>query len=141
MSRMSLPHGEPAFVDEHHVLVAARARLSGAPCDVYADSSLLGTHPVPLTRVLGTEPPSGFGVAEEVPNEQLRLAGRHRFSRYQLVFELSDDAVGTTLLSARTFADFPGLHGRVYRALVIGSGAHVLAVRHMLRSVRSSSAT
>ena len=141
MSRMSLPHGEPAFVDEHHVLVAAPRAVVWRALRRYADSSLLGTHPVPLTRLLGTEPPSGFGVAEEVPNEQLRLAGRHRFSRYQLVFELSDDADATTLLSARTFADFLGLHGRVYRALVIGSGAHVLAVRHMLRSVRSSSAT
>ena len=88
---------------------------------------------------LGGEPQRRRTV-DEAPDEQLRLAGRHRFSRYQLVFGLSDDADGT-LLSARTYADFPGLHGRVYRALVIGSGAHVLAVRHMLRSVRSSSAT
>ncbi len=53
---------------------------------------------------------------------------------------VDDDADGT-LLSARTYADFPGVGGRVYRALVVGSGAHVLAVRRMLRSVRSSSAT
>ena len=137
MSRIA---GEPAFVDEHHVLIAAPRAVVWRALRRYADSSLLGTRGSPLAGLLGTEPPGGFGVADKAPDEQLRLAGRHRFSRYQLVFGLSDDADGT-LLSARTYADFPGLHGRVYRALVIGSGAHVLAVRHMLRSVRSSSAT
>ena len=33
-------------------------------------------------------------------------------------------------------AAFPGPLGRVYRALVIGTRGHVVAVMHMLRSVR-----
>jgi hypothetical protein len=69
----------------------------------------------------------------------LGLSGRHRFSRYLLVFQLADAGDGTTAVSARTFADFPGVHGRVYQTLVIGSRAHVLAVRSMLRSIGRSS--
>jgi hypothetical protein len=64
------------------------------------------------------------------------MAGRHRFSRYRLVFELVDAADNETQLSARTYAEFPGLQGRVYRALVIGTRVHVLATNQILRSVR-----
>jgi hypothetical protein len=90
----------------------------------------------PLARILGTMPRSGFEVAQAVPAETLTLAGRHRFSRYALVFELHDAAGGGTVLSAKTYASFPGLRGRVYRVLVIGAGAHVVATGHMLRDVR-----
>ena len=88
-----------------------------------------------LARVLGTEPPSGFAVAEEVPGRLVRLVGRHRFSRYQLLFEL-DDIGGDTILRARSYGEFPGLHGRAYRAVVIGTRGHVLATRYLLRQVR-----
>jgi hypothetical protein len=64
------------------------------------------------------------------------MAGRHRFSQYRLVFDLSGIPNGETLLGARTYAAFPGVHGRAYRALVIGSRAHVVATRHILRSVQ-----
>ena len=64
------------------------------------------------------------------------MAGRHRFSRYRLVFELVDAADDETQLSARTYAEFPGLRGRAYRALVIGTRLHVLATNQILRSVR-----
>lgn len=74
-------------------------------------------------------PRSGFENSHEVSQEYLRLSGRHRFSRYWLVFALGDDVDGTTVVSARTFADFPGRLGRAYRGLVIGSRIHVLAVR------------
>ncbi len=67
------------------------------------------------------------------------LTGRHRFSRYRLEFELGDLANGETVLSARTYAAFPGIAGQVYRALVIGSRAHVVAVQGILRSIRRSS--
>jgi hypothetical protein len=33
-------------------------------------------------------------------------------------------------------ADFPGVRCRVYRALGIGTGVHVLGARRMLRSIR-----
>ena len=90
----------------------------------------------PLSRLWGAEPRTGFEVAREVPNQQLGLAGRHRFSRYLLVFELGDLPGEETLLAAKTYAEFPGLHGGVYRALVIGTRFHVVAVRRMLSWIR-----
>jgi hypothetical protein len=40
------------------------------------------------------------------------------------------------MLRATTYAAFPGARGQAYRALVIGSRAHVLAGRHLLHAVR-----
>jgi hypothetical protein len=45
------------------------------------------------------------------------------------------------VLTATTRAAFPGARGRAYRALVIGTRAHVLATRHMLHAVRRLSLT
>jgi hypothetical protein len=65
------------------------------------------------------------------------LTGRHRFSRYALILTLAEQPDGT-MLCARTQASFPGLHGSLYRALVIGSGAHRVLVRRLLRTIRRS---
>lgn len=89
----------------------------------------------PLTRMLGTEPPAGFAIAEQVEPARLVLRGRHRFSRYELAFDLGDAGPGRTRLRATTRAAFPGPHGRVYRALVIGTRLHVVATRGLLRRV------
>jgi hypothetical protein len=43
--------------------------------------------------------------------------------------------------TATTRASFPGARGQAYRALVIGTRAHVLATRHMLHAVRRLSLT
>lgn len=72
----------------------------------------------------------GFAVTRADPPRRLELHGHHRFASYTLVFELTEQR-----LHARTFADFPGLTGRLYRALVIGSGGHHWAVQSMLRAV------
>jgi hypothetical protein len=53
-----------------------------------------------------------------------------------LTFALTDGAEGTTHLRARTYALFPGVRGQVYRALVIGTRAHLVATSQILRSVR-----
>jgi hypothetical protein len=91
-----------------------------------------------LSWLLGTDPPGGFVVAEEIPNERLAMAGRHRFSRYLLVFDLSaaGSLDGETTVTAKTYAAFPGPHGFAYRTLVIGSRGHAVAVHRMLRSIR-----
>ena len=73
---------------------------------------------------------AGFRVVEAEHGVRLKLRGKHRFSDYALTFSLDGD-----LLSAETYAAFPGLHGRLYRAAVIGSGGHRIATRHMLREV------
>src|SRR5206468_2870118 len=102
----------------------------------YVTTSIGVSDASPLGRILGTAPRSGFEVTEEIGGDRLALAGRHRFSRYALIFELHEIADDSTVLRARTFAVFPGLHGRIYRALVIGTHAHALATNHMLCAVR-----
>jgi hypothetical protein len=136
---LSLDTGELPFVDEHQIRIAASRDLVWSALRRYVDSSLSLGEGNLLAWLLGTVPGTGFEVSREVLHQQLSLAGRHRFARYLLVFELSDVADGETVLSARTRADFPGPHGRVYRALVIGTRVHVVAVKRMLRAIRRSS--
>lgn len=76
----------------------------------------------------------GFRVDQAVAHERLRLAGRHLFSAYTLTFSLVESGGGTTLI-AHTDAKFPGVHGRLYKAAVIDSGGHHVAVRRMLRAI------
>ena len=64
----------------------------------------------------------------------MALKGRHPFAAYRLVFELDPEPGGVSL-RALTFAAFPGLHGKLYRALVIGSGGHRFVVRRMLKRI------
>lgn len=137
------------FVDEHRVLVKAsavavwaqlghaisrpRPRLSGLV------ALLLGTRPAraagdPLTSGSTL---TGFAVTTAVPAERLVLTGRHRFASYTLIFTLREQD-GTTRLTARTHARFPGLRGHAYRALVIGTGAHRIALTRLLRGIRLS---
>ena len=77
----------------------------------------------------------GFRVTRSTPPTRLLLEGRHRFSRYSLDFRL-DEALGGSVLSAETRARFPGLAGRLYRGLVIGTGSHAVILKRLLRSVR-----
>ena len=83
-------------------------------------------------------PRTGFPrVRADAPRE-LALSGRHPFSRYALTFRIDDLGGERSRLRAATDAEFPGRLGRVYRWLVIGTGAHKLVVRRMLRRVRDS---
>ena len=77
----------------------------------------------------------GFTVAELEPARLLALRGRHRFSDYELRFELERLAEDRTRLTAVSSADFPGIKGRLYRSLIIGTGGHRIAVRRILASV------
>jgi hypothetical protein len=130
---------ELPYIDEHSMRIpAGRATVWKALQD-YAATSLRIPAGNPLARLLGTRPAAGFEVSETTPLESLALVGRHRFSRYLLRFELADAPGGATLLQAQSYANFPGLHGLVYRALVIGSRAHVVATHHILRGVRRRS--
>ena len=97
-----------------------------------------------LARVLGCDPARGtaefsgnpgeavpgFLVVAAEPGRRLALRGRHRFANYTLTFLLDGD-----LLRAQTHAEFPGIAGRLYRAAVIGSGAHRWITRRLLRQV------
>lgn len=127
----------PPLIDEHVISVAATREHVWAGLLRYAERNLLSGNEL-LHRLLGTDPPAGFAISGKAPLERLELAGRHRFSRYVLAFELRDAGAGHTRVAARSFAEFPGVHGRIYRVLVIGSRLHVVATRGMLSAIRRS---
>ncbi len=97
-----------------------------------------------FARILGCDPAQGttefagrlgeavpgFRIVEAEPGRRLALRGRHRFSRYTLTFVLDGNQ-----LRAQTHAAFPGILGRLYRAVVIGSGGHRILTRRLLRQV------
>ena len=141
------PGSELPYVDEHHVDVAAapervwsalEAVLGAARPAAGTASRLLGCRDTDLSGpgpgVVGSTVP-GFRVALAQRPSELVLEGRHRFSRYALGFRLEARGAGGSRLRAQTRAAFPGLAGRAYRALVIGSRGHVVAVRRLLRTV------
>ncbi|HSI79844.1 MAG TPA: hypothetical protein VK919_04245 [Solirubrobacterales bacterium] len=78
----------------------------------------------------------GFVVARVVPPTLYALLGAHRFARYALVFSIDRLGGGRSIVRAETRAEFPGVSGRAYRALVIGTRGHVLVVRRLLRAVK-----
>ena len=126
---MTLP-----VMDEHSVTVVT-------PRDAVWKSVLQYGHGLTLSdrgllgAVLGSEPRCGFEISREIEGERLELTGRHRFARYRLVFAPTEQQDRTLMLSAISYAVFPGARGRLYRALLLGTGGHVLAVRHMLRII------
>jgi hypothetical protein len=127
---------ELPYIDTHTVTVAAateeafdavartipRAGSSG-PFSLYA-------------RLIGCEHGKPFSIAESRRPTQLVLTGRHRFSRYELAFQFAPHGPASTVVSATTHASFPGVGGQLYRAAVIGSGGHRLAMRRMLADLR-----
>jgi hypothetical protein len=78
----------------------------------------------------------GFRVADAKPPHLLGLEGEHRFSRYRLTFSVDDLGGGRARVRAETRANFPGMFGKLYRMLVIGTRGHVLAVRRMLTVIK-----
>ena len=139
-----LPH-----IDEHAVAVdAAPERVWPALGEVLSRSfSAPGSRPV--GRALGVRPLDprgsvitaggelrGFRVARAEPGMELALEGRHRFSRYALIFRIDDLGSGRSRLRAETRAAFPGPAGQVYKTLVIRTRGHVLAVRRMLGATK-----
>jgi hypothetical protein len=95
-----------------------------------ADTEVGGPRPL---EVGSTVP--GFHVAELIPERLLVLRGSHHFSDYALSFRLEPLGGRRTRILAETRAEFPGLKGGVYRALVIGTRMHVLVTRRLLRLI------
>ena len=95
-----------------------------------ADTEAGGPRPLEVGSTI-----PGFHVAALTPERLLVLAGSHHFSDYALSFRLEPLGAVRTRVVAETRGVFPGLKGRVYRALVIGTRMHVLVVRRVLRGV------
>lgn len=139
----ALPH-----VDEHETnvrateaqtwdaLVETLPRIIGGPL-VRAFAPLWRLEHTKASGNLGSTGSTlpGFVVARAVPPAVLGLLGQHRFSRYALIFRIEKTDAGVRL-RAETRAEFPGAKGRLYRALVIGTRGHVVAVRRMLGAIR-----
>ena len=135
-------HEQLPFLDEHREQVdvpadvawtalvgVLRRRMGGAG----TLARVLGCDPVDGTpgfsgRVGETLP--GFRVVDAEPGRRLTLRGKHRFARYALTFLIDGNQ-----LCARSEAAFPGIHGRLYRALLMGTGGHRLVTRGLLRHV------
>ena len=130
------------YVDEHHEALAGSAddawaalletlrRQMSASAWV---ARLLGCNPAQHTDGFAGRPGDavpGFRVVAAEPGRRLTLRGQHRFSEYELTF-----ALGGGRVCAVTHAAFPGVLGRLYRAVVIGSGGHKLATRGLLRRI------
>ena len=77
----------------------------------------------------------GFRVTKSVPERELTAEGRHSFSRYSVTFLIEEAGAGRSLLRARTYADFPGWHGTIYRAIEIRNQSHVDGTKAWLRIV------
>jgi hypothetical protein len=120
----------PALLRTAERMTAGRAAPLYARAVGCADTEAGGPRPL---EVGSTVP--GFHVAASTPERLLALRGSHRFSDYELVFRLEPLGGVRTRLVAETRAEFPGLTGRAYRALVIGTRMHVLAVRRVQRGV------
>ena len=141
-----LPH-----IDEHGVEIAAPADRVWPELWKVVSASFSGDGRERIARALGCQDArsersvapeqgtslAGFRVVAADAPSRLILEGAHRFSRYRLGFHLDPVGSDRVRLRARTDAGFPGLAGRVYRALVIGTRGHVLAVRRILRAVKS----
>lgn len=83
--------------------------------------------------------PIGFVLDEARSPVRFALKGRHPFAVYRWVFELDElDDAARTRLRAATWANFPGMHGKAYRALVIGTGGHRIVVRRTLKRVAAT---
>lgn len=89
--------------------------------------------PRPLT--VGSTFP-GFQVDTAERPWELALVGSHRFSDYALIFRSDELGDGRTRLRAETRARFPGIRGRVYRTMVIGTRGHVLVTRRLLGAAK-----
>lgn len=112
------------YIDEHAITVDADAATTWAAvlralCDDPADPRA----------------PFGFAIGESKAGERLVLKGRHPFSIYNWVFELDAVSPHRTRVRSQTWAAFPGVHGKVYRALVISSGVHRVAVKWTLKRI------
>lgn len=127
------------YIDEHSVEIRAAPDAVWEALWRVLRRSFGGSRGSRLfARVVGVrdrDPIAGFRIAEEEPGRRLVLEGEHRFARYRWTFRLEDGR-----LSATTHAAFPGLHGRIYRTLILPTGFHARAVKRVLAATARAAA-
>ena len=147
---IDIPIESLPFVDEHSVSVSASAEQTWEALLATLGTGFSNTRPgQAVVHGLGCSPSEttgvagrigstfpGFMVTRAIPPGVLALMGEHRFSRYALIFRLTEREGAPLLLSAETRAEFPGVRGTFYRAMIIGTRGHVLATRSLLRGIR-----
>jgi hypothetical protein len=146
---IDLPLEDLPHIDEHGMLVLAprevvwQALLKTVPGAFSAGTSArvakaLGCEETERSgepgRIGSTFP--GFLVARVIEPAVLALEGQHRFSRYGLIFSLEPTKDDRTLLRAETRAEFPGIKGSIYKALVVGTRTHVVVTKRLLERVK-----
>ena len=138
-----LPH-----VDEHTVDVAAPPEAVWEAVLAVLRGAFGRPAARPIAAALGCEPgrttawdrPAvgstvpGFRVVAAEPPGLLVVSGRHRFSRYGIVWRIEPSGAGSRV-RAETRAVFPGPHGALYRLAVIGTGGHVVVTRRLLTRI------
>jgi hypothetical protein len=141
----SLPH-----VDEHRTSVEADLAATWAALERVLEGSFGSAATGRAARLLGCAETAasgprplatgstipGFRVDLADPARTLALAGAHRFSNYALIFRLEPEGDRRATLRAETRADFPGIKGSAYQALVIGTRGHVLVTRRLLDAAK-----
>ncbi|MGV9454213.1 hypothetical protein [Streptomyces sp. NPDC003635] len=139
------------YVDEHTTIVVADADALWRGLTEALDAAFGGSRATAYARLVGCADAGaagprpleegsalpGFRVTTASRGEQLTLTGSHRYSTYTLTFRIEAAGPGRHLLRAESRAAFPGLAGRAYRRLVIGTGGHALGIRRLLAAIRS----
>lgn len=128
---------ELPFIDEHSREVEASAAAAWDAANHVVRRSFSGQAKSAVARVLGATQTElvGFRITTAHPPEILGLSGRHRFSAYELNFRVESLANNRSIVKAETRAAFPGLAGRAYKAAVIGTRGHVVAVNSLLGAI------
>jgi hypothetical protein len=123
------------FVDVHSTTVAATPEAVFAALERIGPR--IGTDPLfsRYARLVGSEDQGAFHVARSERPTLVVLGGSHRFSRYELVCRIEPEN-GGSVVRFETWAEFTGLGGRLYRAAVIGTGGHRIAMGLLLASLR-----
>jgi hypothetical protein len=122
------------FIDEHRLEVHADRERTWSALVQFAHGALMRPAPAAVVQLWRLDSATGFAIAEEIALQHLALRGQHRFSRYELAFDI-DPGPDSVTLRARTAAEFPAFAGKLYRTLVIASGVHGVIVRRMLRRI------
>jgi hypothetical protein len=147
------PITELPYIDEHSTVIVASADGVWSVLTDTLDQALSRGGMASFTRIVGCADCSasgprplaegstipGFRAVTVVPGSELVLVGRHRFSSYALIFRLEQLSPSRSRVRAQSRAALPGVAGNVYRLLVIGTGGHMVAVRHMLSSIKRQS--